>query len=260
MKNLLGLAGLLLVSAFFVGCGDKGNDNNNNNNNNNVAGPCPAGSFYSSSGCIGVNGGPPTQPTFQLNNGFYADNWTNTTGITIVNSQKMKDFFKFGMGVCDRAAYNGGTSACDSYTGGRLDMIIQFPSNGINMAIATIIAQPRQQSWGSYQYQLPSGWGFLGAALGYATGIWLPDPKYYQGVERNPLRIENMAVSIINNSAGFEARGYGPGGSAMAGTLLSIQVPQGKMEDASFKFNFLVGDTAAARGTMRRCQYPNCGL
>jgi hypothetical protein len=259
MKNLLGFVGLILVSTYFIGCGDKGN-NNNNNNTGVVQGACAAGYYYSANNCFPINGGSPSAAAFPLNNGFYSDNWTGTTALQITNSQTMKDFFKFGMGVCDRAAYNGGSSSCDSYTSGSLDIVIQFPTNGVNTAIATIIAQPRINNNFNYNYQLPSGWGLLGAALGYATGVWIPDPKYYQGVERNPLRIENMAVSIINNSAGFEARGYGPAGSAMAGTLLSIQVPQGKMEDFGFNYNFLVNGVAAARGTMRHCQTPNCGL
>ena len=125
--------------------------------------------------------------------------------------------------------------------------------------LATFIAQPKYNPYFNYQAQLPSGWGLLGAALGYTTGIWLPDPKYYTGAQKNPLQLQ-MVVSAINNSAGFEARGYGDYWTGLNTTVLAIQVPTGKVQDAGFNFNLLVQGTTAAQGTMRACQYPNCGL
>ncbi len=252
MKNLMWVTGIMLSSALFVGCGANKDDNNN------TVTACPAGTYYSNGLCYGSSG-IVGNATYNYNTGFYADNYSGTSRITITNPAKMKDFFKFGMGVCDRAANNYGQSSCDYYTSGSLDMIIQFPSSGTNTALATVIARPKQNSYFNYQAQVPSGWGMLGAALGLATGVWVPDPKYYTGVERNPLQL-NLEVSVVNNSAGFEARGSGPTGSAMQGTVLSIQVPQGKIEDAGFDFNFLIDGTASARGSMRRCQTFNCGL
>ncbi len=255
MKNFIWAAGIILSTALVIGCGS---DKNNNNANTQPA--CPAGTTYANGMCY-ASGGVQTQPAFQYNNGFYADNWTGTTSLQITNMAKMKDFFKLGMGVCDRAGgSSGGYSSCDYYTSGSLDIILQFPTNGMNSAIATVIARPRQNPYYNYQYQMPSGWGLVGAALGLATGVYIPDPKAYYGVERNPLQL-NMEVSVINNNLGFEARSTGGiAGSAMSGTTFGIQVLQGKMEDYSFTFNFLVGGVPSARGTMKRCQTMNCGL
>ena len=69
-----------------------------------------------------------------------------------------------------------------------------------------------------------------------------------------------MVVSQINNSAGFEARGYGDYWTGLNTTTLAIQVPQGKVEDNNFNFNFLVQGIPAAQGAMTRCQTLNCGL
>jgi hypothetical protein len=255
MKNIIWAAGIILTTAFVIGCGSNKSDNNAN-----TQPACPVGTIYANGICYG-SGGLQQNPAFQYNNGFYADNWTGTTSIQITNIGKMKDFFKLGMGVCDRAGgSSGGSSSCSYYTSGSLDIILQFPTNGMNTAIATVVARPRVNPNFNYQYQIPSGWGLVGAALGLATGVWIPDPKAYYGVEKNPVQL-NMEVSVINGNAGFEARSNGGiAGSAMSGTTFGIQVLQGKMEDYSFNFNFLIGGVPAARGTMKRCQNLNCGL
>ena len=256
MKNLMWISGLLLICVAFSGCGDKGKDK--------VVPPpnvvaCPVGQYYSNGSCYNGTGFVgPSQVTF--NKGFYADNYSGTTRITIVNAQKMKDLYKFGMGVCDRAANNYGQANCDSYLQGSLDVVIQFPpAGGANTMMATFISQPKYNPYYNYQAQLPSGMGLLGMALGYTTGAWLPDPKYYTGAQRNPLQLQ-MVVSAINNSAGFEARGYGDYWTGLNTTVIAIQVPQGKIEDQRFNFNLLVQGSVAAQGTMSRCQYLNCGL
>ena len=69
-----------------------------------------------------------------------------------------------------------------------------------------------------------------------------------------------MAVSAINNSQGFEARGYGDYWTGYNRTLLAIQVPQGKIEDNSFNFNFQIKGQTAAQGTFTRCRTQNCNL
>lgn len=258
MKNLMWVSGILLASVVFFGCADKGNDQQP------VIQPavavCAAGQYYSNGGCYSQTGYVGNS-AFTLNRGFYADNHSGTSRITVVNAQKMKDLFKYGMGVCDRAANNYGQSNCDSYLAGSLDIIIQFPPTGAvsNTMLATFIAQPQVNPYFNYQAQLPSGWGLLGAALGYTTGVYLPDPKYYTGAQRNPLQVQ-MVVSQINNSAGFEARGYGDYWTGLNTTVLAIQVPQGKADDQYFNFNFQVSGVTAAQGVMSRCQTLNCGL
>lgn len=255
MKRLIYATGLL-ASLFLFGC-DK-----NSNDSNVVQNPvCPVGQYYSNGGCYSSGGyvGPSQYNYGSV--GFYADNYSGTSRITVVNGAKMKDLFKFGMGVCDRAANNYGLANCDAYLQGGMDIILQFPTGTANnnTMLATFIAQPRTNPYYNYQAQLPNGWGMLGAALGYLTGVYIPDSSYYTGATRNPLQLQ-MVVSAMNNSAGFEARGYGDYWTGLNTTLLAIQVPQGKIENASFNFNFLVQGTVAAQGIMSRCRLPNCGL
>jgi hypothetical protein len=252
------ILGLTAVATIFVGCG-KNNDTNNNqaNNNNgyiNNNGGCRFGDTYNpSNGLCYPNG----QGTY--GNGFYADNYSGTSTLRVVNGAQMKEFFKQAMGVCDRAAYNYGQASCDAYVGGSMDMIIQFPNAGVSSLLATIIAQPKYNPYANYQATLPSGWGLLGIALGATTGIYLPDPKQYNGAYRNPLQLE-MVVSAINNSTGFEARGYGDYWTGYNRTLLAIQVPTGKIEDNNFNFNFQIQGQTAAQGTFTRCRTQNCNL
>lgn len=250
-KLLLSLSSLAILAAL-SSCGGSNNSSSNYNQ------ACGAGYVYVNNMCYPVNGqGPGTNPNFNYTTGFYADNYSGTSALRVVNGGQMKQFFKLGMGICDRAASNYGLASCDAYVGGYMDMTIRFSQQ--NSMLATFIARPRYNPYGNYQAQIPSGWGMLGAALGMATGVYLPDPKAYYGAYRNPLQLE-MAVSAINNSAGFEARGYGDYWSGMNRTLLAIQVPQGKTEQGGFNFNFLVQGQAAAQGTMTRCRTLNCGL
>ncbi len=250
------ITGLLFLSVAFTACGSKKDDNNNKP----VALACPVGQYYSNGNCYNGTGVVGTSQ-INFNKGFYADNYSGTTRITVVNATKMKELFKFGMGICDRAGGNIGQANCDSYLAGTLDVVIQFPQSGTaNSMIATFIAQPRINPYANYTGQYPtSAEGIFGAVLGVTTGIWLPDPQYYTGAYRNPLQVQ-MVVSAINNSAGFEARGYGDYWTGLNTTVLAIQVPNGKVEDNSFNFNLLVQGTAAAQGTMSRCQRLNCGL
>ncbi len=252
MKNLI--LGLSAVSLMLSGCG-KSNDNNNSPTQVAVQ-SCTTGYYWTGTACYPITGGT---TTFANQNGFYADNYSGTSSLQVVNGAQMKEFFKLAMGVCDRAAYNYGQSSCDSYLAGSLDVIIQFPSAKSNTLRATIIAQPKYNQYANYQATLPSGWGLVGIALGAATGIYIPDPKQYNGAYRNPLTLD-MAVSAINNSTGFEARGYGDYWTGYNRTLLAIQVPQGKTEDNSLNFNFQIQGQTAAQGTFSRCQSQNCNL
>lgn len=242
------------LSSLFVGCAGS-----NSGGSTTAQGACPAGYYIYGNQCYAVNGQGIVNPNYGYTNGFYSDNYSNTSNLRFVNGSKMKEFFKLGMGVCDRAASNYGLASCDSYVSGYMDAIIQFPNAGQNTLLATFIARPRYNPYGNYSAQLPSGWGMLGVALGLATGVYLPDPKTYTGAMRNPLQLE-MTVSAINNSAGFEARGYGDYWTGMNRTLLAIQVPQGKVEDVRFNFNFLVQNQVAAQGIMTKCRTLNCGL
>lgn len=257
MKSLIWIFGILVIGMIYLaGCGSNKADNPVP-----VNPACPVGSYYTNGMCYGATG-LPLQAAYGYNTGFYADNHSGTSRITVVNAQRMKDLFKLGMGVCDRGASNYqniGQANCDYYLSGSMDIVIQFPTANSTNMLATFIARPRMNQGLNYSGQLPSGWGLLGAALGYTTGLWFPDPTYYQGATRNPLQLQ-MVVSAINNSAGFEARGYGDFWTGLNRTLFTIQVPNGKVESTGFNFNFMIGNTTAAQGVMTRCQTQNCSL
>jgi hypothetical protein len=251
MKKLI--LGLSATAILFSGCG-KNTTSNTDQPVYNLSGPCIAGYTYGSDGrCY------PSSNVVGSSTGFYADNYSNTSSLRVVNGPLMKTFFKQAMGVCDRAAYNYGQASCDSYLAGQMDVIIQFPNAQSNSLIATFIAQPQVNPYANYQATLPSGMGLLGIALGYATGIYLPDPQQYNGAYKNPLQL-NMAVSAINNSTGFEGRGYGDYWTGANTTLLAIQIPTGKTDDQNLNFNFNIQGQTAAQGTFSRCRTLNCNL
>ena len=256
MKNLL-LASTLLAGLLLVGCGPKSETNGNVNATAAGGNVCPAGYWYSNGQCY--NGNNSQGAGNQLNNGFYSDNYSNTTSFRITNSAIMKNLFKKGMGVCDLAHSNLGQANCDAYIRGYVDVIIQLPSSTSGSAVATIIARPYQDPYFNFYGQLPSARGLLGLALGWVTGIYIPEPSYYQGAYRNPLQIQ-MAVSPINNSQGFQANGFGDAWTGLNQTTVSIQVMNGSVNSTNLNYKLLIGHQEAAEGTMRRCQTMNCGL
>lgn len=257
MKNIFMLSALLVTSFFLVNCAKK-SDSGNVGATATTASVCPTGYWYTNGTC--TNGTNTINSSTTYSNGFYADNYSGTATLRITNTTKMKELYKLGMGVCDRAATNYGQANCDVYINGYTDVIIQFPPDGsTGTALVTIIAQPRYNPYVNYSFQLPSGGGLLGIALGYLTGYTLPDPKAYQGAYRDPLQIQ-MVVSPTNNNQGFEARGYGDYWTGLNQTVVSIQVPNGNTNSSTLNYNLLIGGVQAATGTMSRCKYYNCNL
>lgn len=259
MKKLL-MASALLTSMFIIGCDTGSNSTGNVGATATAYGACPAGYWYSNGMCS--NGTNTVNSTFSFNNGFFADNYSGQSSFQITNITKMKEFFKLGMGVCDRGDKNYqniGSANCDYYISGYVDLVLQFPQQMNGNALITVIAKPRVNPYVNYYGQLPSGWGLVGIALGYVTGYTFPDPSYYQGAYRDPLQIQ-AGVSLINNSAGFVAQGYGDAWTGMNQTLVTIEVASGSMNSTSLNYVLKIGGVAAATGTMARCQYQNCGL
>jgi hypothetical protein len=263
MKNFTKLS-LLIASLFVVvNCSPKNSSNGNVGVSATAFGVCPAGQWYSNGQCFGGDGsGGPAG--YNLSNGFYGDNYSyNGASFQITNPTLMKQFFKLAMGVCDRGDSNYqniGSSNCDAYISGYRDIILQLPQSGnTGAALITVIAKPYVDPYYNYYGQLPSGMGLLGVALGYFTGIYIPDPSYYTGAYRNPLQIQ-AELSPINNNQGFEARGYGDAWTGANQTFIQVQVENGSVTSSSLSYKLLVQGQEAARGTMQRCQYQNCGM
>lgn len=257
MKNLFWSSLFVAAGLMLTGCGPKNQSNGNVGATASANAICPAGYWYSNGQCY--NGNSSQGATGYPTNGFYADNYSGTTTLSITDPNKIKDLFKLGMGVCDRAANNYGQANCDSYVMGYHDIIIQLPSSTSGTAIATIIARPRQDPYFNFYGQFPNAQGLLGLALGWITGIQIPDQSYYYGATRNPLQIQ-MAVSPTNNNQGFQASGYTDAATGLTQTVISIRVENGNVNQSSLTYKLMLGNTPVAQGTMRRCQTINCGL
>jgi hypothetical protein len=265
MKNILIASTLILSGLVFSGCGPQNQSDGNVNPvaytaSTNMA--CPTGYWYSNGYC--TNGTNTIGANYNLNQGFYADNYSGYSSLRMTDQNKMREFFKLAMGVCDRGAANYqniGQANCSYYLSGYMDIILQFPQQMNGNAIATFIARPRQNPYVNYTGQLPSGWGLIGAALGYLTGgqMQIPDPSYYSGAYRNPLQLQ-MTVTPTNNSQGFEARAYGDAWTGANQTLITLQVLNGSVNSTNLNYTMIIGNTPAATGTMSRCQSQNCGL
>ncbi|AGH96335.1 hypothetical protein [Pseudobdellovibrio exovorus] len=256
MKKLF-WASTLLAGLLLTGCGPNTKTTGNVGATATSNSICPVGYWYSNGQCY--NGNNATGAGDFLNNGMYSDNYSNTTTLRITNIEAMKKLFKQGMGVCDRAANNYGQANCEAYIQGYTDIILLLPSTTSGTALATIIARPKQDPYFNFYGQLPNGRGLLGLALGWITGIYIPDYSYYQGAYRNPLQIQ-MAVSPINQNQGFQATGYGDAWTGLNQTMVTLQVANGSVNSTNVSYTLFIGNTAAAQGTMKRCQAANCGL
>jgi hypothetical protein len=222
---------------------------------------CPSGGYYSNGVCYNPDGSQ-VGSTFSFGLGFYSNTWgEGGSYFQITNIDLMKQFFKYGMGVCDRGSNNYGTASCDYYIRGQTDLVVQLPSNftitaGASTASAmiTVASMPYQDQY--IQYQASGSWWSL---LGGVFGVYIPDTNYYSGAYRNPLQIQAQA-SVINNNAGFSVSGYGDAWTGYNNTLVTIEVASGSQTSSSVDYIFKVGGQEAARGRMIRCQSMNCGI
>ena len=73
----------------------------------------------------------------------------------------------------------------------------------------------------------------------------------------------DMTIWPINNSQGFELRGYAPAGAYYQGgnnLLFQFQVANGKLEYQAWDFTLAYNGEVAATGRMVRCPTQNCGV
>lgn len=260
MKNFLLLSTLLGSLLFVVNCAPNKSASNGSNTAT-ANGACPAGYYYSNGQCYYGNGS--TSASYSYTNGFWADNHTGMTTLQITNPTLMKQLFKLGMGVCDRGTNNYGAANCDYYVQGQTDVVIQFPNDGAtapSSALVTIFAYPKYNNYFNYQASTGPWWATLGNAI--LGGNYIPDINYYSGAYRNPLQIQ-MTVSPTNNSAGFQASGYGDAWTGYSQTLVTIEVLNGNPNSTStntLNYSLKIGGSTVATGRMARCQTLNCGI
>ncbi|MFZ4404192.1 MAG: hypothetical protein ACOYOK_08835 [Pseudobdellovibrionaceae bacterium] len=238
-QKILSLA--LLSVLFIVGCG---------NNNSNNSGPAPV---------VPIIPFAPNNPGYPYGVGlnFYSDNWSSQKTVTVTNSGVFREFLKSAMGVCDRMQYTGGTSNCNSWIGGGIDIIMQADSPQATTLSVTMRAWPLYNQNGTYWYQAPSFGDFV---LGF---FGLPAPQQ-AGAYLNPLRLGTWTISVVNDSKGFEARTYGDPLSYANRSLIQLRVDEGKLEDSYFKYRMGFGNQSTVtgqwflQGTFQRCSSNNC--
>lgn len=196
--------------------------------------------------------------------GFFAQNskmdqYYNNMGSSYVLQSGMYEVFKTAMRTCDRGTYNGGYASCQSFMSGFNDIMIYMngsQANQVQMVVRTMPDTSCQSPYAcsGYWYSLPSFEQFILGIFGFNT---FNNSNIY-----NPM-VLNMTVWPINNSQGFELRGYAPGMDLYynsGGLLFQFQVPQGKFEDMAWNFQLVFNGKVAASGRMVRCSQPNCGV
>lgn len=215
-----------------------------------VVAPLPTGPIY---------GQGPIPPGTKL--GFYAQNpnmnqyYPNNQSTYNVENDGMARMLKFAMGACDRNTYDGGLSACSSWTGGYHDMVIFMDGAQTNMAKVVFRSYPKincnAYGCGAYYYSLPSLTDFFLATIGL-------NPTNQSGIF-NPMVLD-MTIWPINNNQGFELRANGPQGSRTKYVLIQIRVENGRVENGYLDFTATYNGYNFGSGRFIRCTKENCGL
>ncbi len=196
--------------------------------------------------------------------GFFAQNsrmdyYFNNGGSSFTLQSGMNNVLKYAMRVCDRGAYNGGSATCQAFLSGFNDIMLFADGSQVSKVKLVIRSKPdttctNPSFCSTYWYSLPS---FQQVILGY-LGLNTFNNSYVY----DPL-IMDMTIWPVNNSQGFELRGYAPGNDLYYGSgnlLFQFQVPNGKLEDAAWDYQLVFNGEVAASGRMVRCQTETCGM
>lgn len=246
MKKLLfSFLGLAVITSYLIACGNNKSTSDQAINpyaNNNG---CPNGTYYSGGFCYNSNGqqwnGYSNGYTSSIN--FISDNFSYRD-VTITNGTVYRSFIKKAMGTCERQSNSGGVYSCDSWVTGQFQLTVQVTNTQTQTLRATFAAYPSTNGYSWYGYSLPSASEFFYGMFGF--------PVYYDvGYVKNPLPLD-MTVSVINNSAGFEARSYGDYNTAANRSLIQLQVFSGKLEDSAFDYQLGFEGQVFAKGRLRR--------
>lgn len=171
--------------------------------------------------------------------------------MTITNTAVYREFLKKAMSVCDAGQTNYGTADCSAWVNGGFDIVFQVPTYTSNQMRITFRAWPQQNPYFTYTGSFPSAGQLLAAMFGF--------PVFSRvGAYRNPLTLE-LVVSPINNSQGFEARGYGDVYTLANRSLIQVQVATGKFESAAFNHQLAFEGQVFATGQFKRCVTFDCG-
>lgn len=248
-----------LASAFLVACSKANNDTpppvNVCSGLNCTPPPC-VGSDCLSLGYGTRIGFYAQTPSYTYNNVQLPNESTYTLG------SGLQTLLKKAMGVCDREHITGGLANCQSYRTGNAwhDLVFMMDGALSNEVRVIFRSSPNVNyvcnpyggcapNW--YTYQLPSLKEFFGGLIGIPVGNM-------QGVF-NPM-VLRMTIHPVNDSKGFELRGYGPSGSAASNFLIQIIVRNGQVEDQTVNFEAYINSESIGSGTFVKCKTETCGL
>mgnify|MGYP001224293663 FL=1 len=203
---------------------------------------CPAGTVYTNGFCYNQTGNQWGYTGTSTN--FVSDNY-NKKDVKITDTATYKNFLKKAMQVCDQANSNGGIYSCDSWAVGQFQLNVQMAATSSTALRATFSAYPQTNSYYWYGYSLPSASDFFYGMFGF--------PVYTATIiTLNPLPIDNMVVSLINDSKGFEARAYGDARTVANRSLIQLQVLEGKLEQSAFDYQVGFEGKIFAKGRLQR--------
>lgn len=225
---------------------------------------CPPGTTFSNGVCYNQY----WQPVTGAGLAFKTDNFRDKT-LMVSNSSVFRTFLRDAMAVCDRASSNYGTASCSSWATGYVQVVLQQVNAATNTVRMTIEVQPQTYQnygwgYGSYYAALPSAGQAATCGITWLiTGYCMSYPTTGQmSIARNPLALD-LVVSAINNSQGFEARGYGGYGTPSQTALIQLQVENGKLDHSAFSYKLIYNGQAGGQflsGTMYRCNDSSCGV
>lgn len=256
MKYALWLFLALYGSVAIVACGKSNSGDNPPVAADPIQPNCPPNVPLST--CYHQSGGPLA---------FSSDNYQRRS-ITISNGSTYKQFLKEVMAICDRDGYNAGLTSCDSYVNGYMRVTMQVPNTNFNAqgvapsADLVFEVGPSYNAYSYYWMSLPTG-GQLATCLGtyFLLGACMTYPTAGQMQMGSPVKKFQMAVSLVNNSQGFEGRFYGSNYTMSAIKLNQFMVNNGKMTDGYFDYQMSyngVNGGIYMSGRMIRCADASC--
>lgn len=248
MKNLSRYTWILAVASVAIAmaaCGKSGGGN---------SGPAPVPTGPGVAQTL-----PPGTPV-----GFYAQNpkmdqYYINSGSTYNLQSAMNKVLKYAMGTCDRNYADYGYAGCQSWMNGFHDIMIF--ANGSQASTVKMVVRAMPDTRCQSPYMCSGYWASLPSFSQFILGLFGFNTTNQSGVY-NPMVLD-MTIWPINNSQGFELRGYPPAGAYYQGgnnLLFQFQVPNGKLEDAAWDFTLAYNGEVAANGRMIRCTNPSCGI
>lgn len=263
MKHAIWIFLATYTAVMVVACGKNGSDQTYTPAQNSGCGQY----YFSNGNCVTANG--QVVSTGYTGTSFKTDNFRDRT-LTVSNSNVYTTFLRDGMAICDRGTYNYGAASCTDYRNGYAQVVLQSVNASTNTARLTIEVVPQsavsysQYGYNSYYYaSLPSGSQAISCGISMLLwgGCLMAPTAQQMQIARNPLAID-LVISAINNSQGFEGRGYGGAGTISQTALIQFQVDNGKLTDGFFNYKLSYNGQAGGTfmtGRMSKCSDASCG-